>query len=352
MSREAVARELLLGDSQPMQELRRLVVKFAPTSLPVLIAGPTGSGKGVVARALHVASGRSGRYVVTNMAAFGEGLLESELFGHVRGAFTSSTGTRRGLLQMAHGGTAFLDEVHRLSASAQPKLLRVLETGLLRPVGSDDEVRSDFRVVSAANENLEMLVDAGRFQGDLLARLSRLVIHVPPLVDHLDDVPLLAHRFVQGLVGVRSVCITNSAMDALMEHDWPRNVRELQAVVERAAILAEGSWIDRTEVREAIAAGVRRPDMDRSDPRRASLAIPERPDRIARRERKLLEALEKSQGRVRLAAVQLGVSKKTVYRWLRELNIDPPERRRPRSMPPSSSIQRRPPVVEECKVAP
>jgi DNA-binding NtrC family response regulator len=289
-----------------------------------------------VAQALHASSRRKGRYVVTNVAALGDGLIESELFGHVRGAFTSSAGARHGLVQHADHGTLFLDEIHRLSPTAQPKLLRVLETQLVRPVGSDHEVRSDVRVVSAANEDLETMVDAGRFQGDLLARLARLVIHVPPLVDHVEDVPLLAERFVNGLEGFSGARLTPAALDALKDYDWPRNVRELQIVVERAAILCDRPWIDRMDVVAAIQVG--RPECAGPRVRDARpLSAKAGQDLTARRERRLIDALQASGGRVRLAATALGVSRNTVYRWMGELGIAPQERRsaRPHGRQPS-----------------
>lgn len=314
---------LLLGTSPQIREVRRLVVRFGPTPLPVVVTGPTGAGKGLVAQALHESSRRPGRFVAANVAALGDGLVESELFGHVRGAFTNSAGSRRGLAQHADRGTLFLDEIHRLSPVAQPKLLRALDTQLIRPVGSDNEIRADFRVISAANEDLEDLVDAGRFQGDLLARLSRLVIHVPPLVDHIDDVPLLAERFVQSLEGCAGSRFTQTGFDALMEYDWPRNIRELRTVVERAAILADRPWIDRSDVMAAIQVG------QRTRHRPLSSTSPN-----AQRERRLLDALEASGGQVRGAATLLGVSLNTAYRWLTEFGIATPERRRrPRATP-------------------
>jgi DNA-binding NtrC family response regulator len=314
---------LLLGDSPQMREVRRLVRKFAPTMLPVLITGPTGSGKGLVAAALHKASGRKGRYVVANMAALGDGLFESELFGHVRGSFTSSTGPRRGLLQHADGGTVLLDEIHRLSVTAQPKLLRCLETQLVRPVGSDHEVHADFRIVAAANEDLETLVDVGRFQNDLLARLSRLVIDVPPLVDHLEDVPALAERFLHAAPANQAMRITDGGIRALLEYDWPRNVRELQVVIERAYVLAEEPYIDRADVQTAIASGTRRSN----SAGRASRAVPGHPDTLAERERVIRSTLRETGGKVRLAAARLGISRMTLYRWMTELGIATPERR-------------------------
>lgn len=314
--------DTLLGNSSQMSEVRRLARKFGPTRLPVLIVGPTGSGKGLVAAALHKASARRGHYVVANMAALSEGLLETELFGHVRGSFTSSTGSRRGLLQHADGGTVLLDEIHRLSPHAQPKLLRSLETQLVRPVGSDREVRSDFRVVAAANEDLEALVDAGRFQNDLLARLSRLVIHVPPLVNHLEDVPLLANQFLHIVAADPVIRITDNGMRALLEYDWPHNVRELQAVIERAHLLAEQPLIDRRDIQTAIASGIRRDDID-ARPAKAAEAW----DPIAERERLIRSMLCATGGKVRLAAIQLGVSRMTLYRWMEQLGIATPERR-------------------------
>ena len=319
---------LLLGDSLPMRAIRRLVDKFGPTPLPVLVTGPTGSGKGLIAKALHDASRRAGRYVVANMAAFGDGLLESELFGHVRGAFTNSTGARRGLLLHADLGTIFLDEVHRVSAVAQPKLLRVLETQLVRPVGSDSELKSTFRVVSAANEDLEMLVARGRFQGDLLGRLSRLVINVPPLLDHSDDIPVLAGYFLSAMNGVGATAFTAGAMRLLQEYNWPRNVRELQAVVERASILADNAVIDRSDILAALQCGA----PPSPSPANNALVLPLRHwDPLAQRERQVIDALRAGGGKVRAAAIHLGVSRKTLYRWLQDLGIQPPERRRVRS---------------------
>lgn len=325
--------ELLLGASSSMCEVRRLVMRFGPTPLPVLITGPTGAGKGLVAEAIHATSRRTGRYVVANVAALGEGLVESELFGHVRGAFTSSTGARRGLLQHADHGTLFLDEIHRLSPSAQPKLLRVLETRLVRPVGSDNEVCTDFRLISAANQDLEALVDAGRFQGDLSARLARLVICVPPLREHIEDLPILAERCMLALGELAPARLTQSALDALMAYDWPRNVRELQTVIERAAVLADGPWIDRVNVSDAISAGKRNGAISRV-PQHEPIAyrLPRSNDPVAERERRLLTALERSGDRVKDAAVLLGVSPNTVYRWMSEFGIATPERRSTRRL--------------------
>lgn len=324
------ADQLLIGHSPPMREVRRLVARFAVTGLPVLVTGPTGAGKGLVARALHESSGRPGRYVVANVAALGDGLVDSELFGHVRGAFTGSIGSRRGLIQHADRGTLLLDEVHRLSPLAQPKLLRVLETAYVRPVGSDSEIRCDCRIISAANQDLEALVDAGRFQEDLLARVSRLVIHVPPLRDRIEDVPELAERFVLGVSRSNGSRFTHAGLSTLMEHDWPRNVRELQAVVERAAILSDHPWIDRSDIMSAIHVGRLAAPSSVREPAEVARDGKSTTYLAARRERQLLEALESSGGHVRAAAVLLRVSPNTVYRWMGEFGVPTPERRRRR----------------------
>ena len=319
--------ELLIGASLQMREVRRLVARFGPTPLPVLVTGATGVGKGLVAQALHESSRRTGEFVPANVAALGDGLVESELFGHVRGAFTSATGSRRGLAKQAHGGTLFLDEIHRLSPVAQPKLLRAVETKMIRPVGSDSEARADFRVIAAANEDLRTLVDAGRFQADLLARLSRLVIHVPPLGEHREDIPLLAERFVRALEGFATARFTQSGFDALMEHDWPWNVRELQVVVERACVLAEHPIIDRAAIQSAMRAGLRHERTGES----LSTSPYDCRECLTEREHLLRSTLKNAGGKVRLAAAQLGVSRMTLYRWMTELGIATPERRRRRS---------------------
>jgi DNA-binding NtrC family response regulator len=320
---------LILGDSTPMQLLREHVVRFAPTALPILVLGPTGSGKGMVAQAIHDVSGRRGRFVVANVAALGEGLVDSELFGHVRGAFTSSHSARRGLLLHADGGSLFLDEVHRLSAHVQPKLLRALETSLVRPVGSDTEIRSGFRLITAANEDLEVLADAGRFQDDLLARLSRLIIHVPALSEHRSDIPVLAQHFLAAMGAHPGRTITGAAVQALQAYDWPRNVRELQTVVERCAVLTDGPVIDREHVQVALSLGQSR-SVGRTIPMLTGGVSPRDLRSFDHRERLVRDALVRSNGKVAGAAQLLGTSAQTLYRWLQDLGMPTPERQRSR----------------------
>ncbi len=230
-----------VGRSAPMAELTRLVRLVAPHNARVLIEGETGTGKELVAKALHTLSGRASKaFVVLNCAAIPEALLEAELFGHVRGAFTGAVQNRIGRIEAAHGGTLFLDEIGEMPISLQAKLLRFLENGELQRVGDNETVRVTVRVVSATHRSLEERVDAGAFRLDLLHRLSVFPIQVPRLVDRLDDLPLLAEHILTEL-GKESPRkrLARGALDKLFTHTWPGNVRELGHVLQRAAILAE-----------------------------------------------------------------------------------------------------------------
>ncbi|HXB23551.1 MAG TPA: sigma-54 dependent transcriptional regulator [Gemmatimonadaceae bacterium] len=326
-SQNDVLDRLLLGSSLKMQHLRELVRRFAPTQLPVLIQGPTGSGKGVVARAIHEVSGRVGPFVTANVAAFGDSLIESELFGHLKGAFTNATGRRAGLFLHANRGTAFLDEIHQLSPAAQPKLLRVTECGLIRPVGSDEEVKSDFRLLCAANVNIEKLVESGRFQEDLLGRLSRLVVRVPPLAERTEDIPELVQHFLHEMPGLGATSVSQGGLSALQEYHWPRNVRELASVLERAAVLGDDPIIGRAGVLAALCC--EEPARGCADRQaravdRRELIDKEEEDRHAR----IRRAFHESDGTAKGAAAMLGVSRPTLYRWLRELRMPTPQRGR------------------------
>ena len=237
----------MVGQSAPMAELTRLVRLVAPHSARVLIEGETGTGKELVAKALHTLSGRANKpFVVLNCAAIPEALLEAELFGHVRGAFTGAVQNRIGRVEAAHGGTLFLDEIGEMPISLQAKLLRFLENGELQRVGDNDTVRVTVRVVSATHRSLEERVDTGAFRLDLLHRLSVFPIQVPSLRERLDDLPLLAEHFLAELgKEAPRKRLTRDARDKLFTHTWPGNVRELGHVLQRAVILAE----DRPEIR-------------------------------------------------------------------------------------------------------
>ncbi len=232
----------MIGQSAPMAELTRLVKLVAPHSARVLIEGETGTGKELVAKALHTLSGRANKaFVVLNCAAIPEALLEAELFGHVRGAFTGAVQNRIGRIEAAHGGTLFLDEIGEMPISLQAKLLRFLENGELQRVGDNETVRVSVRVVSATHRSLEERVEAGAFRLDLLHRLSVFPIPVPSLLERMEDLPLLAEYFLAELgKEAPRKRLAPDAIDKLFTHTWPGNVRELGHVLQRAAILAEG----------------------------------------------------------------------------------------------------------------
>ncbi len=232
----------LVGNSQAMRELTNRISRVAASEATVLIQGESGTGKELVARAIHALSGRSkGPFVPVNCAAITETLLESELFGHARGAFTGAVKARRGLFEEAHGGTIFIDEVTETAPAFQSKLLRVLQEGELRRVGESTSVSIDVRTVAATNRNIETDVDEKRFRQDLYYRLAVVTLIVPPLRERLEDVPILAQHFLDR-ANTRSRVphnLTQAALDHLSSYAFPGNVRELENLVEQAAALAE-----------------------------------------------------------------------------------------------------------------
>ena len=238
----------LLGKSAAMQRLFALLERLAATSSTVLIQGESGTGKELVARALHYNSPRRRHpFVPVNCAALPEGLLESELFGHTKGAFSGAQMARRGLFLEASRGTLFLDEIGEMPVGMQAKLLRVLEQRQIRPVGSDREVEVDVRVLAATNQDLAGAVQQGTFREDLYYRLHVMRVEVPPLRDHREDIPLLAETFLQRHIADNKLeprRFTREALRCLEQYDWPGNVRQLSHVIERAVTLSDGEWID------------------------------------------------------------------------------------------------------------
>src|SRR5918999_1658677 len=232
----------MVGDSYAMQQLREQVRMAAPTNGRVLIYGENGTGKELVARNIHALSRRrSGPFVEVNCAAIPEELIESELFGHVRGAFTGAVADRRGKFELAHGGTIFLDEIGDMSLKTQAKVLRVLQEQVTEPVGSTSRVQVDVRVLAATNKDLLAEIRAGRFREDLYFRLNVIPIYVPPLRERAEDIPLLVEHFVADFAieyGKRAKRLIPSAMARLKMYRWPGNVRELRNVIERVVIMA------------------------------------------------------------------------------------------------------------------
>jgi DNA-binding NtrC family response regulator len=303
----------IIGKSEAIERLRQLVRRVAPTPSTVLIQGESGVGKELVARALHTLSPRAPRpFVAVNCAAIATDLIESELFGHVKGAFTGATEARNGLFYYAHGGTLFLDEIGELPLALQSRLLRVLEERRIRPVGTEQEVPVDVRVVVATNRNLKTEVAEGRFRQDLFYRLEVMTLTVPPLRHRKEDVPALAARFIERLslqLGVAPLAIDDAMARALMAHDWPGNVRELRNFIERSLLFGEFP-LDDIAGGETTSGEVADAD---GDPDSALLAEVEK--------RHILAVLARCQGNKSKAAEQLGISRKTLDRKCHEWGL-------------------------------
>ena len=295
----------LVGRSAAIAEVRERILRYAPLPYPVLILGETGTGKELVARALHARSPRAGRpFVVANAAAFTDGLLASELFGHARGAFTGAVARHRGLFEAADGGTLFLDEVAEMPAGVQACVLRAIEHGEVRPLGAERERRVDVRVIAATNADLSEMLAAGRFRHDLYRRLSVLRVVVPPLRARRSDVPLLARHFLARHAipgGPRG--LTDAALEALSFEPWPGNVREIGSVIVRAAAHGTSPLIDAEGVKAALAED--RPRDLSGDLTEASLVE---------------SALARARGNVSRAARLLGVPRSTLRDRLRRFH--------------------------------
>jgi DNA-binding NtrC family response regulator len=254
----------IVGRSPRILEVFSRVRRVAPLFQTALITGPTGTGKELIARALHYLSPRSGeKFVVCNCSALTETLLESQLFGHVKGAFTGATHDRAGLFEHSNGGTLFLDEIGELSLPAQAKLLRILQSQELQRVGSPVNITVDVHVIAATNRNVRELASEGKFREDLFYRLSMIEIELPPLADRKEDLPLLQRHFLQHFstkYGKRLHGISRRAQILLTRHSWPGNVRELENVIGNACMMAEGKIIRDIDLPEAIRVQMARPD--------------------------------------------------------------------------------------------
>jgi DNA-binding NtrC family response regulator len=300
-----------------MVEVFKLVGKVSHGRTAILIQGESGTGKELIARAIHDNSLRaSQQFVAVNCSAIPDSLLESELFGHIKGSFTGAHTMRRGLVEEAHNGTFFLDEVGDLSPAGQAKLLRVLQEGEIRRVGSNEAVRVDIRVIAASRRNLTELVATGRFREDLLYRLNTVTIHLPPLRERPEDIPLLAEFFIARYGDDKEVSVTSlssEAMRALVEYSWPGNVRELQHVIERAVALATHSILSIDDFpSEVIQFG-----------RGASNHKKLLPGTLKALQREqVLKMLESAHGNKERTARLLGISRRTLYRLLDRYDLD------------------------------
>ena len=301
----------LIARSPAMRPVLELIERVGPSDANVLITGENGSGKGIIARALHAASARAGRpLVVVNMGGFAEGVFESELFGHVKGAFTDAKADRQGRIELADGGTLFLDEIANVPMNQQARLLRVLETGEFERVGSSRSRRADVRFISATNADVRAEVAAGRFRQDLLFRLNTVEIHVPPLRERREDIPALAEYFLRQRARKYRKSIENfdrAATDQLHQHSWPGNVRELEHVVERAVLMARGDVIQAGDL------GLR--SASDGAPRLDDMSLEEVEAHLIRK------TLARCEGNAQKAADALGLSRSAFYRRLEKYRL-------------------------------
>ena len=305
---------LLTRDPQ-MLRICRTIEKVANTNASVMLLGESGTGKEVLARGLHQLSNRKdGKFVAINCAAIPENLLESELFGYERGAFTGAAKTTPGKIETAHAGTLMLDEIGDMPMSLQAKLLRFLQERVVERVGGRQEIAVDVRVVCATHQNLTQCVKEGRFREDLYYRLAEIVVEIPPLRARVGDAALLAHAFVRrfGQEHRRNLTLADDALRAIEAHPWPGNIRELENCIKRATIMADGNQITADDVGLMGAAS---DDVDRS--------LDLRVTREAAEQRAVLAALARADGTIAKAADLLGVSRPTLYDLMHRLGLKP-----------------------------
>jgi len=313
----------LVGESAAIEEVRERIRRSAPTDARVLVTGESGTGKELVASAIHgLSERRDAPFIRVNSAAIPRELVESEMFGHERGAFTGATERRRGRFELADGGTLFLDEIGDLDASAQAKLLRALEAGVIERVGGGEAIPVDVRVIAATNRDLVHEAEEGRFRDDLRFRLDVVPIHIPPLRARTEDIPLLVNHASERLRsrdGIALPAFAGGAMEVLLGYAWPGNVRELFNVIERIAILHQGVEIGPDDVLDVL-----RPSG--GDPSRARVAPPDDPrplsERLDDHEREIVRsALASSSGNVAEAARRLKTDRANLYRRMRRLGL-------------------------------
>jgi len=308
----ADGRPTMIAESAAMRPVLQLIARVGPSDANVLITGEHGTGKEVVAQTIHAVSSRSSKgMIAVNVGGLAEGVFESEMFGHVRGAFTDARAERTGRFELADGGTLFLDEIANIPPNQQAKLLRILQTGELERLGSSRTRQVDVRVLSATNADLKVEVEAGRFREDLLFRLNTIEIHLPPLRERREDVPLLARYFLEKYSKRYRKTLTgfeNAGMQLLLEHTWPGNVRELDHAVERAVLMCQGSQITSPDLglRSARSSGGNRLE---------EMSLEEVESFLIRK------ALARHDNNVSHAADALGLSRSALYRRMQRYGI-------------------------------
>ncbi len=323
----------IIGKSPIIQKVFDVIQKAAGSEAPVIIYGESGTGKELVARAIHQLGGRKdGPFVQLNCAALNESLLESELFGHIKGAFTGAYRHRKGRFEAANGGDIFLDEIGDVPLSIQVKLLRVLETKRFEHVGDDRPIAVDVRIITATNKNLEELIEQKQFRDDLFFRINVFPIHLPPLRKRAEDIPLLVSTFIRRMrsrTGKNIARLTPAAMERFMEYHWPGNVRELKSALEFAFVLAEGDVIDLDQLPPKIAVPATPPAPTEGLPLNAR--SPEQSGKTGTflsntgdlsEKEALIEALKKTNGNQSQAARMLGINRVTVWNRMKKYGID------------------------------
>lgn len=325
---ERSQRGALIGNSEGMQRVRAMIEKVAETDATVLVRGESGTGKELVAREVHERNSirSQAAFVAVNCAALPSELIESELFGHEKGAFTGAAARRQGKFEQADGGTLFLDEIGDMSHNVQAKLLRALEERRIERLGSNDSIPVDVRIVSATHRPLEQEISAGNFRADLFYRLRVVTIDIPPLRDRREDIPMLAETFARGAAERYDLPlrqIAQSALRKLIDYDWPGNVRELKNTIERAAIMAEGEEITAEALPDEIIPSIQKSKGVESDD--GALRVPFtaefREDRKEFERRYISRCLEHTHGNVTRAAEILGMHRQSLQHKLRQLGL-------------------------------
>jgi two-component system, NtrC family, response regulator AtoC len=328
--RERVSAEMdlngIVGSSSRIQDVMRMVARLKDTRTPVLIAGESGTGKELVARAIHYRGSFAKRpFVAVDCGSLVPTLMESELFGYEKGAFTGALRSKDGLFQAAHGGTIFLDEIGELSTEMQAKLLRVLQEKEVRPVGSNQKVKVDVRVIAATNRDLESAYKEGAFRKDLYFRLNVVTLHLPPLRERKSDIPSLVHYFLDKFAPGKMITISGAATKCMMQYSWPGNVRELENCIERAVALGSQERIEIQDLPPALLATEGLDSTSQASPPPASAPAPREtaPDTdLEALERVTIQRVfEQVHGDKALAGKMLGISRATLYRKLKRYNI-------------------------------